>query len=242
MCPTAPSRSFGDWNQPHITRRKQDSQSKARMNFHTAKACFQNRLIYRDRVVLRCWVFSNTFCWASLQLASCEPMDDDMKRDFAVGGDSAAAQAWRWFSVLRSFHHDGTSPSARRKRQLGEACCGVLDGVMPTRWLRLAAARPALWTCRLRASGMSFRRALCGAAKKTVTMTSMNGWSCCGGPECGGKAFLAHNMVLCDDDQWTCELVGFPAQGLSNDTFSFVLDVCATLWRLSMHPWARSPG
>ena len=46
-----------------------------------------------------------------------------------------------------------------------------------------------------------------------------------------GKAFLAHNMVLCDDDQWTCELVGFPAQGLSNDTFTFVLDVCATLWR-----------
>ena len=44
-----------------------------------------------------------------------------------------------------------------------------------------------------------------------------------------GKAFLAHNMVLCDDDQWTCELVGFPAQGLSNDTFTFVLDVCATL-------------
>ena len=25
-----------------------------------------------------------------------------------------------------------------------------------------------------------------------------------------GKAFLAHNMVLCDDDQWICELVGFP--------------------------------
>ena len=25
-----------------------------------------------------------------------------------------------------------------------------------------------------------------------------------------GKAFLAHNMVLWDDDQWTCELVGFP--------------------------------
>ena len=40
-----------------------------------------------------------------------------------------------------------------------------------------------------------------------------------------GKAFLAHNMVLCDDDQWTCELVGFPAQGLSNDTFTFVLGV-----------------
>ena len=45
-------------------------------------------------------------------------MGDDMKRDFAVGGDNAAAQAWRWLSVLRSFHHDGTSPSARRKRQL----------------------------------------------------------------------------------------------------------------------------
>ena len=60
-----------------------------------------------------------------------------------------------------------------------------------------------------------------------------------------GKAFLAHNMVLCDDDQWTCELVGFPAQALSNDTFTFVLfDVCATLWRPlnASLPWARSPG
>jgi hypothetical protein len=44
-----------------------------------------------------------------------------------------------------------------------------------------------------------------------------------------GKAFLAHNMVLCEDDQWICELVGFPAQSLSNDTLTFVLDVCATL-------------
>ena len=100
---------------------KNDSQSKARMNFHQP-SIFQNRLIYRDRVVLRCWVFSTPFCWGSLQLASCEPMDEDMKRDFAVGGDNTAAQAWRWFSVLRSFHHDGTSPSARRKRQLGGAC------------------------------------------------------------------------------------------------------------------------
>ena len=56
-----------------------------------------------------------------------------------------------------------------------------------------------------------------------------------------GKAFLAHNMVLCDDDQWTCELVGFPAQGLSNDTFTFVLGV-RRCGGLSMHPWARSPG
>ena len=43
------------------------------------------------------------------------------------------------------------------------------------------------------------------------------------------RHFWPHNMVLCDDDQWTCEQVGFPAQGLSNDTFTFVLDVCATL-------------
>ena len=53
---------------------KNDSQSKARMNFPLAKAFFQNRLIYRDRVVLRCWVFSNTFCWGSLQLVSYEHM------------------------------------------------------------------------------------------------------------------------------------------------------------------------
>jgi len=26
-----------------------------------------------------------------------------------------------------------------------------------------------------------------------------------------GKAFLAHNMVLFDDDQWTSELVGLPS-------------------------------
>ena len=46
-----------------------------------------------------------------------------------------------------------------------------------------------------------------------------------------GKAFLAHNMVLCDDDQWTCEQVGFPAQGLSNDTFpSFLTCVRRWLW------------
>jgi hypothetical protein len=38
--------------------------------------------------------------------------------------------------------------------------------------LRLAAARPALWTCRLRTPVMSFRRALCGAAQKTVMVTS----------------------------------------------------------------------
>jgi len=75
---------------------------------------------------------------------------------------------------------------------------------------------------------MSFRRALCGAAKKIgdfmdgAVVVVLNA---------DGKAFLAHNMVLCDDDQWICELVGFPAQGLSNDTFTFVLDVCATLWR-----------
>ena len=126
MCPTAPSRSFGDWNQPHITRPKKRQPKQSENELSPAKAFFQNRLIYRYRVVLRCWVFSNTFCWGSLQLASCEPMGDDMKRDFAVG-DNAAAQAWRWFSVLRSFHHDGTSPSARRKRQLGGACCGVLE-------------------------------------------------------------------------------------------------------------------
>ena len=137
MCPTAPSRSFGDWNQPHITRRKKRQSKQSETELSLAKAFFQNRLIYRDRVVLRFW-FS-----ATLRLPSaCKlHMGEDMKRDFAVGGDNAAAQAWRWFSVLRSFHHDGTSPSARRKRQLGGACCGVLDGVMPTRWLRLAAAR-----------------------------------------------------------------------------------------------------
>ena len=100
---------------------KSDSQNKARL---MAKAFFQNQLIYRDRVVLICWV-----AWAPFSLEAAEPMGDNMKRDFAVGGDNAAAQACRWFSVLRSLHHDGTSPSARRKRQLGGACCGVLDGV-----------------------------------------------------------------------------------------------------------------
>ncbi len=118
MCPTAPSRSFGDWNQPHSTRPKKRHSKQSETELSRPKHFFK-RLIYRDRVVLRCWVFSNTLCWGSLQLASCEPMGDDMKRDFAVGGDNAAAQAWRWFSVLRSFHHDGTLPSARRKRQLG---------------------------------------------------------------------------------------------------------------------------
>ena len=57
---------------------------------------------------------------------------------------------------------------------------------------------------------MSFRRALCGAVKNRdgdfthgAVVVVLNA---------DGKAFLAHNMVLCDDDQWTCELVGFPAQ------------------------------
>ena len=67
------------------------------------------------------------------------------------------------------------------------------------------------------------------AAKKNVTVTSDGAVVVVLNAD--GKAFLPHNMVHCDDDQWTCELVGFPAQGLSNDTFTFVLDVCATLWR-----------
>jgi hypothetical protein len=60
-------------------------------------------------------------------------MGDDMKRDFAVGGDNAAAQAWKWFSVLTSFHHDVTSPSARRKRQLGSLLWSF-GWSMPTCW------------------------------------------------------------------------------------------------------------
>ena len=118
MCPTAPSRSFGDWNQPHITHPKKRHSKQSENELSPAKAFIQNRLIYRDRVVLRCWVFPATPSGVPFSLqAANHPMGHDMKRDFAVGGDYAAAQAWRWFSVLRSFHHDGTSPSARRKRQ-----------------------------------------------------------------------------------------------------------------------------
>ena len=95
-----------------------------------------------------------------------------MKRDFAVGGDNAAAQAWRWFSVLRSFHHDVTSPSARRKRQsVGELAVEF--------WMEYADAlaeagsgKTCAVDCRLRTPVMSFRRALCGEAKKNVTVTS----------------------------------------------------------------------
>ena len=50
---------------------------------------------------------------------------------------------------------------------------------------------------------VSFRRDLC-VAKKTVTFMELLWWFY-------GKAFLAHNMVLFDDDQWTSELVGFPS-------------------------------
>ncbi len=35
-----------------------------------------------------------------------------------------------------------------------------------------------------------------------------------------GKAFLAQNMVLFDDDQWTSELVGLPAEGALGSSFA----------------------
>ena len=62
-----------------------------------------------------------------------------------------------------------------------------------------------------------------------------------------GKAFLAHNMVLFDDDRWTSELVGLPGsrqiEGLSRDTFTFVHDVCATLALvMDLHLAASSPS
>ena len=57
-----------------------------------------------------------------------------------------------------------------------------------------------------------------------------------------GKAFLAHNMVLCDDDQWTCELVGFPAQGSPMTRLPSFLTCVRRCGGLPMHPWARSPG
>lgn len=110
------------------------------------------------------------------------------------------------------------------------ACCGVLDGVCR----RAGAEAGSGKTCAVDVQ----------AADACHVVSASFVW---GGPKnrdgdfmdgavvvvlnADGKAFLAHNMVLCDDDQWTCELVGFPAQGLSNDTFTFVLGVCATLWR-----------
>ena len=57
-----------------------------------------------------------------------------------------------------------------------------------------------------------------------------------------GKAFLAHNMVLCDDDQWTFELVRFPAQGPPMTRLPSFLTCVRRCGGLSIHPWARSPG
>ena len=152
--------------------------SKARGELSLAKTFFQNRLIYRDRVVLSCCGF---------QPGRQKHLGIPGGRDSLVLGGGCSSFGWS----MPTRYAD--APLCRRAgggwyRQdlrCGHAACGRLCGLVSARFV-------------------------CGQEDRDIhgaIVVVLNA----DGKAADGKAFLAHNMVLFDDDQWTSELVGFPS-------------------------------